>query len=99
VTGRFSLAHLSFADWSFVVSFILALIDWLAVAWHRKWLEYVFKPATLIAILVGVWLLLRGPHDAWQARFFLPGLAFSLVGDVFLMLPGDGFFLPGLVSA
>jgi uncharacterized membrane protein YhhN len=98
VMGRFSLAHLSLAGWSFVVSFILAWIDWLAVAWHRKWLEYVFKPATLIAILVGAWLLLRGPHDAWQARFFLPGLAFSLVGDIFLMLPGDGFFLPGLVS-
>lgn len=83
---------------SLVVSLILAGIDWLAVAWRQKRLEYVFKPATLVAVIVGAWLLARGPHDAWQACFFLPGLAFSLVGDVFLMLPGERFFLPGLVS-
>jgi uncharacterized membrane protein YhhN len=91
------LGHLSFAHWSFVIALILALIDWVAVARRRKRLEYVFKPATLVAVLVGAWLLTRGPHDAWQACFFLPGLVFSLAGDVFLMLPGP-CFLPGLVA-
>jgi uncharacterized membrane protein YhhN len=95
------IGHLSFSDWSYapwalVIALALALVDWLAVARRQKWLEYVFKPATLIVILIGAWMLTRGPHDAWEARFFLPGLAFSLAGDVFLMLPGEYFFLPGL---
>ena len=91
-------------DWSLVISLVLALVDWVAVARRQKRLEYVFKPATLVAVLVGAWLLTRGPHDAWQACFFLPGLVFSLAGDVFLMLPGAGagsrspYFLPGLVA-
>jgi len=84
--------------WALAISLILAGIDWLAVARRQKQLEYVFKPATLVAVIVAAWLLARGPHDVWQARFFLPGLAFSLAGDVFLMLPGERFFLPGLVS-
>jgi uncharacterized membrane protein YhhN len=79
------------------ISLFLAFIDWLAVARRHKRLEYVFKPATLVAVLISAWLLTWGPHDAWQARFFLPGLACSLAGDVFLMLPGARFFLPGLV--
>lgn len=94
----------SFAHWSLVISLVLALVDWVAVARRQKRLEYVFKPATLVAVLVGAWLLTRGPHDAWQACFFLPGLVFSLAGDVFLMLPIAGvgspgpYFLPGLVA-
>ncbi len=92
------ICHLSFGHFSLVIALVLGLVDWVAVARRQKRLEYVFKPATLVAVLVGAWLLARGPHDAWQARFFLPGLAFSLAGDVFLMLPGGRFFLPGLVS-
>lgn len=82
--------------WALVTALILALIDWVTVARRQKRLEYVFKPATLVVVLIGAWLLTREPHDAWQARFFLLGLAFSLAGDVFLMLPGERFFLPGL---
>jgi len=98
------ICHLSFANWALVISLVLAGIDWLAVARRQKRLEYVFKPATLVAVIIGAWLLMRGPHDVWQARFFLPGLVFSLAGDVFLMLPGVGagsprsYFLPGLVA-
>lgn len=82
----------------FGVALALAAMDWAAVGARRKRLEYLFKPATLVAIIIGLLLLMRGPHDEWQARFFLIGLILSLAGDVFLMLPGDGFFLPGLVS-
>ncbi len=92
------VAHLSSAYWSFAIALVLALIDWVAVAWHWKRLEYIFKPATLVAVLIAAWMLTYEPHDAWQARFFLPGLVFSLAGDVFLMLPGKRFFLHGLVS-
>jgi uncharacterized membrane protein YhhN len=90
--------HLSFARLSFLVALILALLNWIAVARDRRRLVYVFKPATLVAVLGGAWLLTHGPHDAWQARFFLPGLVFSLAGDIFLMLLGERFFLYGLIS-
>jgi uncharacterized membrane protein YhhN len=82
----------------FAVALVLASVDWLAVARRQRGMEYIFKPATLVAILIGAWLLTRAPHDAWQAHFFLPGLAFSLAGDIFLMLPGERFFLPGVVA-
>jgi uncharacterized membrane protein YhhN len=84
--------------WPFVIALIFALVDWVAVARRAVRLRCVSKPATLLAVFVGACLLTRGPHDPWQARFFLPGLAFSLAGDVFLMLPGERFFLPGLVA-
>lgn len=77
-------------------AFLIALIDWAAVACEWKRMEYIFKPATLIAVIIGAWLLTQEPHDVWQARFFLPGLILSLIGDVFLMLPGEHFFLPGV---
>lgn len=80
------------------IAFIVAAADWLAVGLQLKWLEYVFKPAALIAIIIGAFLLTQRPHDEWEARFLLIGLVFSLAGDVFLMLPGKGLFLPGLVS-
>jgi len=79
-----------------LAALVLALGDWLAVGYRHRRLEYLLKPATLVAILAGAGLLLRGPHDPWQATFFLAGLACSLAGDVFLMLPGERFFRPGL---
>jgi uncharacterized membrane protein YhhN len=93
---RLKEPSLAIGYWALVTALILALIDWVTVARRQKRLEYVFKPATLVVVLIGAWLLTREPHDAWQARFFLLGLAFSLAGDVFLMLPGERFFLPGL---
>ncbi len=73
-----------------------AVVDWWSVFHHRRHLEYVFKPLTLVGILLAAWLFTRGPHAAWQARFFLPGLALSLVGDVCLMLRRERLFLAGL---
>ncbi len=89
--------RLEIGHWALVIALVLASLDWLAVARRWKRLEYIFKPTALLAILVGGWLLTRGPHDAWVARFFLPGLALSLAGDVLLMLP-ERFFTSGLVA-
>jgi uncharacterized membrane protein YhhN len=86
------------ACWPFVIALIFALVDWVAVARRAVRLRYVSKPATLLAVFVGAWLLTRGPHDPWQARFFLPGLAFSLAGDVCLLLPGKRWFVAGLAA-
>ncbi len=80
------------------ISLVLAALDWLAVARRWKRVGYILKPATMVVVLIGAWLLTRAPHDIWQARFFLPGLAFSLIGDVFLMLPDRQCFLPGLAA-
>ena len=62
----------------------------------RPRLIYLFKPLTTI-LIVAVALLprtfLRDPYAGGIAL----GLVFSLVGDIFLMLPGN-YFIQGLVS-
>jgi uncharacterized membrane protein YhhN len=52
-------------------------------------LEYVCKPATLLA-LVGVALLVDPTHGD-ERTWFVLALVLSLAGDVFLMLPSDRF--------
>ena len=70
---------------AFCLALIVAGLDWLTVARRQRQLEYILKPATLALVLVAAWLLTRGPHNAWLAQFFLPGLVFSLAGDIFLL--------------
>lgn len=82
----------------FVIALICAVVDWWAVANSRRRVEYIFKPATLIAILIAAGLLTRGPHDARQALFFLIGLGLSLIGDILLMLRQERLFLAGLAA-
>lgn len=77
------------------VAAILAVVDWWTVAVDRRRLEYVFKPATLAA-LIGLALLLDADSGAVRAWFVI-ALVFSLAGDVFLMVPGDTF-VAGLAS-
>jgi len=67
---------------------IFAVLDWLAVSRRLRSLEYVAKPATLLALLVYAG---SGHPSPW----LVAALAFSLLGDVFLMLPAD-LFLAGL---
>ena len=62
------------------------------------WLVYGFKPLTTILILVLVRALRERPGPAAGGRRWIAvGLVFSLIGDVFLMLPGN-WFVHGLVS-
>ncbi|MFP4394869.1 MAG: lysoplasmalogenase [Anaerolineales bacterium] len=83
----------------FGIALGLAIVDWIAVAQHNQRREYIFKPATLIAIWIGAALLAyQGTTQPRLARYFLLALIFSLAGDVFLMLPDEPFFLPGLVA-
>jgi uncharacterized membrane protein YhhN len=77
---------------------VFAVGDWLAVAGRpdrRRTLEYVCKPATLLA-LFGVALTLDPVH-ADVRTWFVVALVLSLAGDVLLMLPRDAF-VPGLAS-
>jgi uncharacterized membrane protein YhhN len=81
----------------FLVLFgISAAADWFAVQNHRIRLEYVFKPAALLFLIL--WFATNLPLQAPSiGRWFTLGLALSLTGDVFLMLPDD-HFLKGLVA-
>jgi uncharacterized membrane protein YhhN len=67
------------------VTAAFAVADWFAVARDAKRLEYVCKPATLVA-LIGVAQTLDPLHANTRA-WFVAALVLSLVGDVFLMLP------------
>src|SRR4051812_45176161 len=58
-------------------------------------LLFVFKPLTTVLVIVYAWP--RGANSPRQQRFVRIGLVLSLVGDVFLLWPKEGF-LPGLVS-
>lgn len=57
---------------------------------------YITKPLATIAALLLAWTAARPVSPAYRKLVTL-GLAASLAGDVFLMLPGD-LFLPGLAS-
>lgn len=80
----------------FIFVLLCAFADWFAVARQNKTLEYIFKPATMLALIAATLLLMQTPHDAWQAQWFLIGFVFSLLGDVFLMLPNSRWFIFGL---
>jgi uncharacterized membrane protein YhhN len=74
---------------------LTAVGDWLAVRRRFKPLEYVCKPAVMaLLIVVALRVHEHGPH---RRGWFVAALALSLVGDVFLMLPGDRF-VPGLAA-
>ncbi len=77
------------ADLILIACVIFAVTDWLAVAREWRHLEYVAKPATLALLLL---YAATAPVPSW---WLIAALAFSLLGDVYLMLPDD-LFLAGL---
>jgi uncharacterized membrane protein YhhN len=86
------------AAWAFLALFAVAAVgDWVAVVRRpgARALEYVCKPAALVALLLTAVAL--DPADGGQRAWFVVALAWCLAGDVFLMLPSDRF-VPGLAS-
>lgn len=81
----------------FALAALVALADWIAVARHRKGIEYVCKPLVLVLLAGCALLLVPAAGEAQRRAFFTGGLALSLLGDVFLVLPRDAF-LAGLAS-
>lgn len=85
------------------IFFVVAAIDWAAVATHRKPVEYAAKPGSM-AVLVVVAAVME--YDDGSARWpLIAALVLSMAGDIFLMLPGrqldaDGpnLFTAGLVA-
>ena len=78
------------AAWALlVIAAVFAVGNWIAVARGAQRLMYVCKPATLL-FLITVALTLDPVHADMRA-WFVVALVFSLLGDVFLMLPADRF--------
>ncbi|PKF49170.1 lysoplasmalogenase [Enterovibrio nigricans] len=59
-----------------------------------RWQFYLFKPLTIAILIV---IAMAGGQESSYTHWIIAGLAFSLVGDIFLMLPKDRF-IPGLLS-
>ena len=76
------------------VTLFIAILDWVAVARRLRWLEYLAKPGVMIALFA--WMLSTTGIEAALLPFAV-GIAFSLLGDVMLMLPKEQFIL-GLVG-
>jgi uncharacterized membrane protein YhhN len=70
---------------------VFAVVDWVAVARRAKRVEYVAKPAALVALLI------YGATGPAASPWLLAALVLSLCGDVALMLPAD-FFVVGLAA-
>jgi uncharacterized membrane protein YhhN len=79
------------------VALVFAVGDWVARLRSDKRLEYVCKP-TVLAALIGVAVTLSPAADLGSRRWwFVAALAFSLVGDIALMLPTE-LFVAGLAA-
>jgi uncharacterized membrane protein YhhN len=75
-----------------VLGIISSVLDWFSVLRNQKRLEFIFKPLTLILLIL--WFVSETPQNQgllWVS--FLIGLTFSLAGDVFLMFPSNQFIL------
>lgn len=76
---------------------LFAVGDWAARATKNLRLEYLCKPATLMA-LIAVAVVMTPAHDAGTRRdWFVAALVCSLAGDVLLMVPTD-LFVAGLAA-
>jgi len=77
-----------------VASAMLAIANGSWALDHRA-LLFVFKPLTTLLIIAHAWP--RGGDTPAARRYLLAGLWFSLLGDVALLWPQQGF-VPGLVA-
>lgn len=77
------------------IAVVVAVLDWLAVSFDSRALEYLLKPLTMIVLIMAA--LAIDPSSDSARMFLVIGLVLSLAGDVFLMLPSD-LFVPGLAS-
>lgn len=76
------------------LALFFAPLDWLAVARHWKPLEFIAKPAVMLFLMAYLW---QETHFHAPLGWFALALFFSLLGDIFLMLPKENF-IGGLVS-
>lgn len=76
------------------MTLVVAFVDWVAVANDHRRVEYVCKPLTMVLLIATALALDVSSTSVLVA--FVTALVFSLVGDVFLMVPGERWFVFGL---
>ena len=74
--------------------FLAAILDWLAVFKQWQRVKMITKPVVILVLMLWFYAM-TGLQGA--AVIFMLALVFSLVGDIWLMLPGN-YFLLGLIS-
>lgn len=74
----------------------VAIVDWIAVAREWRKVELVAKPWTLAALLLFFLMNILGKGEPIPVPLYCfgAGLLFSLIGDIFLLLP-EKWFLTG----
>jgi len=77
-----------------LLALVVAGLEWLAEEKRQLWLIYITKPAVMVLVLLWLWSVNGFQGDI---LWFTMGIAFSLAGDILLMLPQDRF-IPGLVA-
>jgi uncharacterized membrane protein YhhN len=78
------------------VAGVFAVGDWVSRSGDdsvpaRRQLEYVCKPATMLALVIAALLLDPAKGASARQHWFVAALVCSLVGDVLLMLPREQF--------
>jgi uncharacterized membrane protein YhhN len=83
-----------------IILTILAIISASLHLWGEyqgpDFLIYIFKPLTMVFIIT-IAVLAKEPPSRRYKYLIIAGLIFSLIGDIFLMLPVD-LFIAGLLS-
>ena len=83
-----------------LLAFGAASFDWFAVAKSNKKLEKFVKPLTMVMLIA--WALVSAAEFGFLNNHMLiwgvVGLSFCLIGDIFLFLPPEQWFLKGLVA-
>lgn len=83
-----------------IVTGLIAILDWVAVARGAHRIELIAKPLTLVALIGATVFANTGPAKPW----LVVALVLGLLGDVFLMFSDerasspDGAFMAGLGS-
>ena len=78
-----------------IVALLFAALEVFALQKNQPHLEYIAKPAVMIALFLWIWTSV-GLNGA--LFWFGLGLVFSLAGDVLLIISPDRFFIAGLIS-
>jgi uncharacterized membrane protein YhhN len=78
-----------------LIAVTMAAADWVAVARGDRRAELVLKPLTMV-VLIAAAVALRGGVPTVRWALVVAALAFSLAGDVFLMVPNR--FLEGVAA-
>jgi uncharacterized membrane protein YhhN len=86
-------------DWILIVVFVFALLEWVLEARGNKKFIFIVRPAVMITLIAWVIISVLITGAAFgNLTWFLVGLALCLLGDIFLMLPPEKWFIWGLIG-